>query len=83
MANGMVGAVLGIFAAAVSRRGWVYFGTYDGRWMGSDGTFVSMFPCRVMILGYIGIVGTLEKIDSTGPGLARLPSSTPTYAVLV
>ena len=55
---------MGIFAAAVSRRGWVYFGTYDGRWMGSDGTFVSMFPCRVMILGYIGIVGTLEKIDS-------------------
>lgn len=41
---------------------------------GSDGTLVSMFSCRAMILGYIGIVGTLPEIDSIHPDPAS-PSS--------
>jgi len=41
---------------------------------GSDGTLVSMFSCRAMILGYIGIAGTLLEIDSIHPDPAS-PSS--------
>ena len=83
MANGMMGAVLGISAAAVSRRGWVYFGTYHGRWMGSDGTFVSMFSLPSDDPGVYRNRGDAGKDRQYRARSCRLPSSTPTYAVLV
>ena len=50
---------VGIFSGHIMVDGWARMGRS-----------FPCFPCQVMILGYIGIVGTLEKIDNTGPGLA-------------